>query len=99
MMAEGFRLAPAIVFYLLYVSGVLVFAVTPALRDGRWTTAALMGALFGFFCYATYDLTNQATLAVWSTTVTVADIAWGVVLTTTGALAGYFAAGVAGRAG
>ena len=99
MMEDGFRLAPAIIFYLLYVAGVVIFAVAPALRDGRWTTAALMGALFGFFCYATYDLTNQATLSVWSTTVTVADITWGVLLTTCGALAGCLAAGLVGRAG
>jgi uncharacterized membrane protein len=50
-----------------------------------------MGALFGFFCYATYDLTNQATLVVWATKITVLDLCWGTFLTASGATAGYFA--------
>ena len=50
MMESGFRLAPAIVFYVLYIAGVVIFAVSPALKSGQWTTAAVMGALFGFFC-------------------------------------------------
>lgn len=97
MLAEGFRLVPAVIFYLIYITGVVVFAVAPALRSGRWTTAVAMGALFGFVCYATYDLTNQATLRIWSTTVTVADIAWGVLLTAVGASAGRLAAGLVPR--
>lgn len=91
MMPEGFRLAPAVLFYLIYVFGVVVFAVAPAVRNGRWTSASTYGALLGFVCYATYDLTNQATLIVWSTTVTVADLAWGTFLTAVGATAGFFA--------
>jgi len=68
---------PAIAFYVLYVAGLVAFGVAPALDAGRWTTALVWGAAFGFFCYATYDLTNQATLRGWSTTVTLVDIAWG----------------------
>ncbi len=75
-----FRLAPAILFYLLYIAGLLYFAVLPALADGRWRTALIKGGLFGFFAYATYDLTNQATLLIWSTKITIADMIWGTFL-------------------
>ena len=92
MMESGFRLAPAIVFYVLYVLGVVIFAVSPALNSGQWTTAVLMGGLFGFFCYATYDLTNMATLKVWPLRVTLIDLAWGVFLTATAATVGFLAA-------
>lgn len=92
MMESGFRLAPAIVFYVLYVLGVVIFAVSPALKSGQWTTAVLMGGLFGFFCYATYDLTNMATLKVWPLKVTLIDLAWGVFLTATAATVGFLAA-------
>ena len=94
MMPEGFRLAPAVAFYLIYVAAVVIFAVAPALRSGQWTRATLMGAVLGFVCYATYDLTNQATLIVWSMRVTLADMAWGTVLTAAGATAGFFAGGL-----
>jgi uncharacterized membrane protein len=89
MMRGGFRLAPAIVFYLLYILGMMVFAVGPALNAGRWQMALLQGALFGFFCYMTYDLTNHATMKVWSTKVTVLDILWGTFLTGSASLVGY----------
>ena len=71
------RLAPAIVFYVLYPAGLVFFAVVPALRSGSLATALLYGALFGFFTYATYDLTNQTTLRNWTTQLTIIDIAWG----------------------
>jgi uncharacterized membrane protein len=89
MLAPSFRLAPAVVFYVLYILGIQIFAVVPALADGRWQTALLNGALLGFFCYMTYDLTNQATLAVWSTKITVLDMLWGTFLTGSSALAGF----------
>lgn len=85
LLADGFRPAPAIAFYVLYVAGIVIFAISPALRTGQWTTAAIMGGLFGFFCYATYDLTNQATLKLWPLKVTLIDISWGTVLTATSA--------------
>lgn len=92
IMAPGFRLVPAIVFYLVYLVGIQVFVVAPALKDGGgWTGALMMGALYGAFCYATYDLTNQATLAVWSTKITLIDIGWGAVVTGVAAAAGTFA--------
>jgi uncharacterized membrane protein len=85
------RMGPAVLFYVVYLVGVVIFAVAPAIRSGRWRDATAMGAMFGFFCYATYDLTNQATLIVWDTRITVLDLCWGTFLTASGATAGYFA--------
>ncbi len=92
ILTNGFRPIPAVLFYLVYLVGVVIFAVSPALRGSRWQSATLMGGLFGFFAYATYDLTNQATLVVWATRITLVDLTWGTLLTATGATAGYFAA-------
>ena len=80
----------AVIFYLMYVTGVVVLAVLPN-KDAGLGRTALYGALLGAFAYATYDLTNQATLKVWATRITVIDICWGTFLTATGAAAGYFA--------
>lgn len=80
IMLPQFNLGAAVVFYLLYPSGLVIFAINPALKLGSLSTALIYGALFGFFTYATYDLTNQATLRNWSTLLTVVDIAWGTVL-------------------
>ncbi|MFZ4690658.1 MAG: DUF2177 family protein [Polymorphobacter sp.] len=88
MMAENFRLGPAVVFYLLYIAGVMIFAVQPALAAGKWQTALVQGALFGFFCYMTYDMTNYATLKVWSLKVTMLDLVWGTFLTGSAAAVG-----------
>jgi uncharacterized membrane protein len=90
MMKDGFRLGPAVIFYLLYILGMMVFAVGPALSDGKWQTALFWGALLGFFCYMTYDLTNHATMKVWSMKVTVLDIMWGTFLTGTASLGGWW---------
>jgi uncharacterized membrane protein len=91
VLAANPRMGPAVLFYLVYLVGVVIFAVAPAIRSGRWRDATLMGALFGLFCYATYDLTNQATLVVWATRITLLDLCWGTFLTASGATAGYFA--------
>ena len=72
----------AFLFYFIYIAGILFFAVRPALEAGSLARACLFGALFGFFTYATYDLTNLATLRDWPVLVTVVDIAWGTVLCT-----------------
>jgi uncharacterized membrane protein len=92
MMKDGFRLGPAVIFYLLYILGMMIFAVGPALQSGKWQTALVWGALLGFFCYMTYDLTNYATLKVWSMKVTVLEIIWGTVLTGSASLAGWWVA-------
>ena len=89
MVRGGFRMGPAIVFYVLYIVGMMIFAVGPALAAGKWQIALLQGALLGFFCYMTYDLTNYATLKVWSTKITVLDIMWGTFLTGSASMAGY----------
>ncbi len=90
MYQGGFRIGPAVAFYLFYILGMMIFAVGPALHSGKWQTALLWGALLGFFCYMTYDLTNYATLKVWSTKVTVLDIIWGTVLTGSASLSGWW---------
>jgi len=81
LLMDGWRPAPALIFYALYILGIQIFAVAPALAAGKWQVAAQWGALFGFFCYMTYDLTNHATMRIWSTKITLADIAWGTVAT------------------
>jgi uncharacterized membrane protein len=91
ILLSGVNMPPAIVFYLLYPVGLVIFAIAPALRSGNLTTALFLGALFGLFTYGTYDLTNQATLRNWSTTLTIADMAWGSVL---GGIASVWAAWV-----
>jgi uncharacterized membrane protein len=89
LLLEKFNVAAAVGFYLIFVAGVVIFAVAPALHGGTWRSALLYGALFGFFAYATYDMTNLATLKGWSPTVTVVDIAWGTLITGTAAFVGY----------
>jgi len=92
LLLDSFNAAPAVAFYLIYIAGILMFAVSPALATGRWTTALARGAMLGLVAYATYDLTNQATLRGWSSTVTFADLCWGTVLTGTAASIGFLAA-------
>jgi uncharacterized membrane protein len=82
----------AAIFYAMYLGGVVFFAVRPALADGSLGTAALHGALFGFFCYATYDLTNLATLRGWTLPMALVDIGWGTVVTALAATAGFLGA-------
>jgi uncharacterized membrane protein len=90
LLLEKPNLAVAAAFYALYIVGVLVFAVVPALDAGHWGRALLYGALFGFFAYATYDLTNLATLKGWSAGVALLDLAWGAAVTGAAATSGYF---------
>jgi uncharacterized membrane protein len=88
LLPAGLRWGPAIAFYLLYILGMMVFAVVPAIKAGSWQLALVQGAMLGFFCYMTYDLTNYATLKVWSLKVTILDMIWGTVLTGSAAAAG-----------
>jgi uncharacterized membrane protein len=90
LLAPAVNWTAALVFYLLYVVGILVFAVLPGLAKDSLAVAAGWGALFGLFTYATYDLTNLATLRDWPLRVVVVDILWGVVLCTVVASAGFF---------
>ena len=92
LLMDGFRIAPAIVFYLLYLAGIVFFAVHPAYEKASLSTAMLNGAVLGLIAYGTYDLTNQATMKVWPVTVTIADMIWGTFLTSVSAAAGYIGA-------
>jgi len=78
-------------FYLLFVVGIVVLAILPALNGGSWLNALLMGAVLGLVAYGTYDITNLSTLKNWSLTVTIADLAWGSALTAVSATVGYLA--------
>jgi uncharacterized membrane protein len=81
---------PALVFYVLYTGGLVVFCVSPAINADEWTHALVMGALFGLVAYATYDLSNLATLKGWSTSLTLVDIAWGASASSAASIFGYF---------
>ena len=96
IMAAKPDMVAAVLFYLIYIGGIVFLAIAPALKEGAWTRAALNGAVLGFVAYATYDLTNQATLAVWQVRLTILDLMWGTVLTTVAATVGYFTASLAG---
>ena len=82
----GFLMRPdinwfaAIIFYLLFIAGLIIFVISPAVEKHSWVHALLFGALFGLITYATYDLTNLATLKDWPLIVTVVDLIWGTVL-------------------
>ena len=78
-------------FYLLFVVGIVVLAILPALNGGTWINALLLGAVLGLVAYGTYDITNLSTLRNWSLTVTLADLAWGTALTAVSATLGYLA--------
>jgi len=93
----GFLMAPkvnwpaAILFYLLFIVGILVLAVLPGLEAGSLGITLLRGALFGLVAYATYDLTNLATLKDWPVLITVVDMLWGTALSVAVSYAGYMA--------
>ena len=91
----GFLMAPkvnwlaAILFYLLFIVGILVFVIVPGLDDDSLKTTLLRAALFGLITYATYDLTNLATVKDWPVLVTVVDLTWGVVLSVSVSCVGF----------
>ncbi len=93
----GFLLSPrpnwaaAIVFYLLFIAGLLVFAIIPGLQAGSLQKAVLLGAFFGLLTYATYDLTNLATIKDWPLAITIIDMIWGVTLAASVSAIGFLA--------
>ena len=89
MLLEKPNMVAAALFYATYVAGIVIFAVLPGIRSGSVLTALGYGALFGFFAYATYDMTNYATLKNWPLEIVIVDIAWGVFLTGIAATLGY----------
>jgi uncharacterized membrane protein len=83
------RWGAAILFYLLYALGVMVFPLALGLRGGSMLTAVMYGALFGFLAYMTYDLTNLATIKAWTMPLALIDMGWGALLTAAATAAGY----------
>lgn len=79
----------ALIFYALFIVGIFIFAILPSVEKGSIGRAIIMGGLFGFFTYATYDLTNLVTLKDWPLTIVFVDIIWGTVLTALVSTAGY----------
>jgi uncharacterized membrane protein len=90
LLSENVNWPAAIIFYLLFVAGVFIFAIYPAFEKQSLQHAIILGALFGFFTYATYDLTNLATLKGWPIKIVLIDIVWGMVLTSSVSTAGFF---------
>lgn len=94
----GFLLKPditwyaAIIFYLLFITGLITFVILPAMEKHSWTHALLFGALFGLITYSTYDLTNLATMKNWPLLLTVIDLVWGIVLSASVSVGTYFIA-------
>lgn len=92
----GFIISPevnwtaAIIFYLLFIVGISIFVIYPAVESNSWAKALLYGALFGFFTYATYDLTNLATIKNWPLNIVIIDIIWGSALSAMVGTAGFF---------
>jgi uncharacterized membrane protein len=98
LMAEQPRLLAASAFYVLYAAGLMIFAVMPHAEDPTWGKAVWMGALFGFFAYATYDLSNLATLRNWPVGLSLIDMAWGTLLSAAAVAAGKAALSHAAKA-
>ena len=92
LMKSDINWAAAIVFYLLFVVGLVIFVIAPAIEKNSWVHALLFGALFGLITYATYDLSNLATLKDWPLLVTIVDLAWGATLAASVSTATYFIA-------
>jgi uncharacterized membrane protein len=83
LMAKNPNLFSAFIFYLIFIAGLVFFVITPAIDKKMWIHALFAGALFGLVTYATYDLTNLATIKDWPLTVTIVDLIWGTVLSAT----------------
>jgi uncharacterized membrane protein len=94
----GFLMTPhvnwiaALLFYFLFIAGLVIFVIAPSLEKNSWITAVWLGALFGLISYATYDLTNLATIKNWPLIVTVVDLAWGAILAASVSVISFFAA-------
>ncbi len=80
LMADKTNWPAALIFYMIFIAGLIFFVINPALNKDSWTYALFVGALFGFMCYATYDMTNLATLRDWPLKITIIDIIWGTFL-------------------
>ncbi len=92
LMAKEVNWPAALIFYLLFIAGLVFFVITPSLEKRLWSQALLTGMFFGLITYATYDLTNLATLKNWPVIVTVVDLLWGMVLSGTVSVVSFFVA-------
>lgn len=84
------NLAVAGLFYLFYIAGIVILAISPALAEGNWLKALLFGAVLGFVAYGTYDFTNLSTLKDYTVRIALTDLAWGTALTAGSATIGYW---------
>lgn len=91
LLAEKPNLVAAAALYLIYFAGIVVFTVMPAASGDGWTSSLMLGGLLGLVAFATYDLTNLATLSRWPLVVTVVDMVWGTFVTALASLAGFAA--------
>ena len=92
LMAKNPNLFAAVIFYLIFIAGLIVFVISPALEKKVWLQALLMGAFFGLVAYATYDLTNLATVKDWPLIITIVDLIWGMALSAAVSVIAYFIA-------
>lgn len=90
LLSDKVNWTAAFIFYFIYVAGISIFAIYPAIQKGSAFNAILMGALFGLFTYATYDLTNLATLKDWPISIVFIDILWGIILSASVSLSGFY---------
>ena len=92
LMAPSVNWLAAIIFYLLFIVGILVFVVLPGIKENSLPNTILRAVLFGLITYATYDLTNLATIKDWPLIITLVDLGWGMVLSTIVSVAGFYVA-------
>jgi uncharacterized membrane protein len=92
LMAPAINWVAAILFYLLFIAGILVFVVLPGVKENSLQNTVFRAIFFGLITYATYDLTNLATIKDWPLTVTIVDLIWGMVVTTIVSVAGFYIA-------
>lgn len=90
LLKEPVNWTAAFIFYMMFVCGILIFTVMPALNKNSMITAVMLGMLFGLITYATYDLTNLATLKNWPVSIVVVDMIWGTVLTGLVSISSFF---------
>jgi len=92
LMAKNPNLLAALIFYLIFIAGLVFFVISPALDKKMWTSALFAGAFFGLVTYATYDLTNLATVRDWPLVITIVDLIWGMFVSAAVSVATYFIA-------
>jgi uncharacterized membrane protein len=92
LMAKNPNLIAALIFYFIFIAGLIIFVITPALNNKMWTQALFAGIFFGLVTYATYDLTNLATVKDWPLIVTIVDLMWGMFVSAAVSVVTYFVA-------